>query len=221
MKTKIKIVRKEEQETSTWAGGTTTQLAIWPPDSDYKRRDFSWRISSARVDLEESTFTSLPGFHRILMALEGSVRLMHEGYHEKMLNSFDQDAFEGEWTTTSRGRCVDFNLMTAVGSEGQVEALKNREKEMEIEIFPSEESQGGLYLAETFYCLQDGVCVTITEETDSFKAELRRGDFLMLETVRQDGDKSLLVRALLERNGEEEIWGVRTMIRSSSAKFKP
>ena len=42
--------------TSTWAGGTTTQLYLYPENGSYANRDFLFRISSATVDLEESGF---------------------------------------------------------------------------------------------------------------------------------------------------------------------
>ena len=70
---RIRLIRKEDQPTGTWAGGTTTQLAIGPEGADYASRRFEWRISSARVDLDASDFTPLPGFRRILMILEGNV----------------------------------------------------------------------------------------------------------------------------------------------------
>lgn len=61
MKCEIKVITKEQQKTSTWSGGTTTQLAIYPEDADYGKRNFTWRLSSATVEAEESVFTSLPG----------------------------------------------------------------------------------------------------------------------------------------------------------------
>lgn len=170
MKTDIRIIRKDEQSTGTWAGGTTTQLAIWPPEADYKRRDFLWRISSARVDLEESTFTALPGIHRLIMILEGKVHLVHEDHHEAFLDAFDQDSFEGGWTTLSRGRCVDFNLMTAEGCNGRIEALKPPVAEISV-------LRG---VTEAFYSLTRGLKMIVREGGEVFEATLDREDFAML-----------------------------------------
>ena len=68
------IVKKTSSEysTSAWSGGTTTELGIGPEGSRYADREFLWRISSATVDLEESTFTALPDYDRIIMTLEGT-----------------------------------------------------------------------------------------------------------------------------------------------------
>lgn len=112
----INIVRKEEQLLSTWSGGTTRQIYIYPEGSDYPSRQFDFRLSSATVDCESSTFTPLPGIHRHLMILEGTLELVHLDRYKKNLEILDQDEFEGDWQTLSFGKVVDFNLMLKRGS---------------------------------------------------------------------------------------------------------
>lgn len=118
----VEVVRRSEQHTSAWSGGTTTEIAIFPRNAVYGRRDFLWRISSARVDVEESTFTHLPGIWRLIMILEGDMTLEHELHHNVRLTPFQQDAFSGAWTTTSRGRARDFNVMLSEGCTGRLQA---------------------------------------------------------------------------------------------------
>ena len=103
-----RIIRKGELPVSRWSGGTTTQLAIWPEGAVYAERNFVWRVSSARVETQESEFTSLPGVARCLMVLDGTLHLEHEGRYETELVQFAQDNFSGSWTTRSRGRVTDF-----------------------------------------------------------------------------------------------------------------
>lgn len=170
---RIRLIRKEDQPKGTWAGGTTTQLAIGPEGADYASRRFEWRISSARVDLDASDFTPLPGFRRILMILEGNVHLTHEGVREIHLAPFEQDVFEGAWRTRSRGRCVDFNLMTAEGWTGSVAALCSPDGKTRIDT-PL------LGAAEAFYCLQDDTAAAIGG--GSWSDTLKRGDFLLIES---------------------------------------
>ncbi len=119
----MRIIRKAKHKTTTWIGGTTTQLYIFPDGSDYQKRDFLFRISTATVEAEESTFTSLPGFRRKLMILEGSLLIKHKDHYEKRLNKFDQDEFEGGWETSAVGKVTDFNLMMAEGVRGDLEAI--------------------------------------------------------------------------------------------------
>ena len=114
----IEIKNKDQYKTSNWSGGKTTELYIYPENSDYSRRDFLVRISSATVELEESKFTKLHGVNRHLMVLEGSMKLLHKERREYDMRSYDVDSFSGDWETESYGKVVDFNLMTKAGAEG-------------------------------------------------------------------------------------------------------
>jgi environmental stress-induced protein Ves len=210
-KIQVRLIRKEEQNTSLWAGGTTTQLAIWPLDSDYKRRDFDWRLSSARVELEESLFTSLPGYHRILMILEGAVRLIHEAGGERRevkLNAFHQAAFDGAWKTTSYGQCVDFNLMTSARCAGQVEALRSEEDRMFFDLFASTSVPEEAMVTEAFYCLRPGVLTRLEKTDEPFETKLNQGDFVMFSAMKLQGP----LRVSFENLEKNLIWGVRAKI---------
>ena len=100
---------------SRWSGGATTQIALFPPESSYAGRDFLWRVSSAVVEDEESTFTPLPDYDRHLMLLEGSLLLRHGGGEPFPLGPYEPHAFDGGAATESVGRCRDFNLMLRKG----------------------------------------------------------------------------------------------------------
>lgn len=104
-----------EYRISAWSGGTTTEIGISPEKSRYADRDFLWRISSATVDLEESTFTALPDYNRIIMTLEGELDLRHGNGRWIHLREFIPHSFDGGEDTVSRGRVVDFNLMLRKG----------------------------------------------------------------------------------------------------------
>jgi len=119
----VELVRRDQQQVSIWNGGTTTEIAICPKDAVCSRRDFVWRVSSARVASEESEFTSLPGIWRLIMVLEGDMTLEHEHHHSVRLQPFQQDAFAGDWTTRSRGMARDFNIMLSGACSGRMEAV--------------------------------------------------------------------------------------------------
>lgn len=108
---------------SEWSGGTTTELFIYPPDSNYTARDFEIRISSATVDVDCSTFTPLPNFQRVLMILSGELEITHHDQYSKLLKQYECDYFSGAWNTTAKGRVVDFNLMTASHLKGDLKYL--------------------------------------------------------------------------------------------------
>lgn len=98
-------------QAKAWANGTTTELVKFPPESDFLKRDFIFRISTATVEAEESSFSDFSGLTRILMVLEGSLELIHEGRYQKHLQPYEQDTFDGSWSTRSKGKVRDFNVM--------------------------------------------------------------------------------------------------------------
>ena len=101
---KIQLITSKNQRTSEWSGGTTTQLYIYPESADFSKRDFAYRISSAKVEIDESTFTPFPNYNRKLMVLEGVLELYHEDQYAVQLHPFDQDAFPGDWISRSKGK---------------------------------------------------------------------------------------------------------------------
>lgn len=166
---------------SQWSGGTTTQLMIYPEGSDYAKRDFLFRISSAKVELEESNFTHLPGVHRRLMILEGALEVQHQEHHAIRLQKFDIDEFEGDWQTHAKGKVTDFNLMTKAPAQGKLEAkiLTQNERWQ-----PGAENYRtiGLYI----------LSGRIRASTAQFATALSQGDFVLIE----DGDLLVCIAEL-------------------------
>lgn len=107
--------------TSTWSGGTTTELFLYPENGSYADRDFQLRISSATVDLEESDFTPLEGVERYITPLQGSFILTHPGSDPVVLEPLAAPyRFSGEIPTHCVGKATDFNLMLK-GCTGRME----------------------------------------------------------------------------------------------------
>ncbi len=129
--------------TSNWAGGTTTELMIYPEGAVYKKLDFLFRLSTATVTDPKGTFTLLPGIKRKLLLLDGTIRLTHEyqkagEVKEKQDEDFFSDdsakkasgfqwmkpgdvaCFPGWIPTESEGTGVDFNLMMSSCADGEI-----------------------------------------------------------------------------------------------------
>lgn len=138
-----RIIKPEEYETGVWSGGTTTQLAIYPPGASYADRNFIFRLSSATVDTEQSEFTHLPDYDRWLMIFEGRARLVHSSEREVTINPYEYDAFDGGISTVSFGRVTDYNLMLRKGGTGSMKAIGLDENIKEIRIMPQGEYQSG------------------------------------------------------------------------------
>jgi len=192
---KYRIIRETEQKVSKWAGGTTTELFIYPENALYTERNFSFRISTATVEAESSIFTRLPGFSRILMILKGKIEIQHQGKYRKILRKFEQDSFEGSWETSSQGKAVDFNLMTAEGVSGSVKAITLKaENEINFDF-----SESGRFTG--IYVFTGIVKVSLNDET----AFLEGGDFLMIEGFQQGS-----MGVVAEKNAEIIISSIQT-----------
>lgn len=132
---KIDILKAADFKTTQWAGGSTTELFIYPPEANYASRNFNFRISSATVEIEKSNFTKLPEISRQLMVLSGSIKVSHKNRHAVQLHKNDIDSFDGSWETTAVGTCIDFNLMTKGNTKGKISSvLKPANKSMNFQL---------------------------------------------------------------------------------------
>lgn len=188
----IEIIRAEQLQTTSWSGGTTTQLAIYPKDAVYSERNFKWRLSSAKVETEESVFTSLPGINRIIMIIEGTLILDHEGHHRSILKPFEQDHFSGSWSTKSFGKVVDFNLMMAEGCKGELEAIHINKGQSSIISFDGRRHKERV---QAIYCVNGQVSIKAPGD-DIFT--IQKGD-IFLVTAKGDFEK-LMFEILNEKD---------------------
>jgi environmental stress-induced protein Ves len=95
-------------------GGSTTQVAIFPPEAGFD--DFDWRISLATI-ASDGPFSQFPGVDRTLVLVEGhGVTLDIDGEDRVIVNDDEPViAFHGEAkidAKLNRGPTTDFNVMT-------------------------------------------------------------------------------------------------------------
>jgi environmental stress-induced protein Ves len=107
----MKLILKQQQKVSEWSGGTTTELLISPINATVGEQNFDFRISTAKVLVEKSEFTTYPSYNRKLAILEGKLRIQHNQSDWYTLNKGEQTEFKGEWETRSEGQVVDFNVI--------------------------------------------------------------------------------------------------------------
>ena len=113
---KWELITQEQYVTTLWSGGTTTQLAIAPEGAVYADRDFLWRLSSAKVELEHSDFTPLPDYNRLISILSGELELKIGAGERFPLRPLQLCSVDGGVPVESWGRCTDFNLMVRKGA---------------------------------------------------------------------------------------------------------
>ena len=123
---KILHLTEKDYKVGLWSGGSTTELFIWPEGADYGKREFTLRVSSARVDLEESDFTPLTGVTRYITPLTGGFTLTHPGCAPVVMGPLSEPyRFSGEIQTHCVGKATDFNLMLK-GTDGEMSLCKGK-----------------------------------------------------------------------------------------------
>ena len=168
------VCNEKDFTVGKWSGGSTTQLAIFPAKSSYLGRNFVWRLSSATVDTEESDFTRLPDYDRVLMVLKGETVLSYEGERVVRLKELEQDRFDGAWKTKSFGKITDFNLMVRKGNEGYLDVIYPKQ---EKEVFTSEYESEFPLATHALYC-KDGYFVA---EAGGNTQMVRQGQLFVME----------------------------------------
>ncbi len=128
----MKILNEENYKVSNWSGGSTTEIYISPKDSSIGNLDFDYRISTAKVGLEESNFTIMEGYKRIIMSLDNEIELTHyredKVIKEIKLSPFKEHRFLGDDKTISKGKCQDFNFIYRDNIEGKIIPIENGKK---------------------------------------------------------------------------------------------
>ncbi|TWT14312.1 HutD family protein [Planomicrobium sp. CPCC 101079] len=171
----MKLIRKDELHTIIWSGGTSTEILIYPECSSYAEKQFKWRVSTATIEKEKTVFTKLPGYSRRTMVLKGNLRLAHQGHHTSNLPPFAQDAYEGEWYTTSEGMVTNLNLMTApsISSLMKVEAFDVRYVSYSLPCLKEQNHETHLLL----------IALTSFEVRGTLNASLNNGDTLYFKNT--------------------------------------
>jgi environmental stress-induced protein Ves len=185
---KYSIYTPADFETINWAGGTSTELFIFPDNANYKERKFDFRLSTATVEIEKSDFTPLPGISRHLMILNGAIEVCHEGQYRKQMKAFDVDSFEGEWNTSSVGQCTDFNLMTQNNCKGKLSSIDLNTNETDLLKIDKEWKyifayayEGEFILKQTDITLNKGnlLCIHVNEDMEIPIEAIKKGHMVL------------------------------------------
>ena len=112
----IRVIDASHHRVMPWKNGfgTTTEIAIDPPDADVGGR-FRWRLSIADVQ-RSGPFSAFPGYERTIMVIAGhGMDLAIADQPARRLDRlFDPFVFSGDSTAECRlldGPIRDFNLM--------------------------------------------------------------------------------------------------------------
>lgn len=157
MEITTKIIKEDDYITTEWSGGKTTQLFIYPEDSNYKELNFKFRLSSATVELEKSEFTKLEGVDRFITPLDNELKLTHNHKDYISLKPFEVYKFDGGINTTSYGKVRDFNLMLMNGVKGRLESVYIDKEYLLVEKISSDFEKVFYFI----YAFDNEVCIDI------------------------------------------------------------
>jgi environmental stress-induced protein Ves len=112
----MRIIRPDAHQVMPWknGSGTTTEIAIDPPDADVGGR-FRWRLSIADVE-RSGPFSAFPGYQRTIMVIagQGMDLLVGDEPARRLDRLFEPFVFSGDTPAACRlldGPIRDFNLM--------------------------------------------------------------------------------------------------------------
>ncbi|MDT2847957.1 HutD family protein [Vagococcus carniphilus] len=172
---KKQIISQASYKVSKWSGGETTEVFLYPPEGHYVLNEFDYRVSTAKVELAESTFSSLPGYKRIIMSLDNPLELHHKGkesLRKEKLAPYQTDYFSGDDETKSFGKCTDFNLIYSPKLGGE---MKTKQSDEVIKLKKQ--------VTYVLYALKD-VQITFNQETKTICLEA--GTSLVLEEINEE-----------------------------------
>lgn len=176
----IKLIKNTDYTPTYWSGGMASELITYPLGSSFANRDFLWRIGCAKIDIDTSIFSNLPSIKRHLMVTNGEMILTHKEKYSKLLKTFDQDFFMGDWNTSTEGRCSVFNLMTQKNYDGILTHLnipKNNFTNLNYN-YPKDST----LIAVCIHSLNKNIISEVN--SDDFKIE--QGDLLCINILNQD-----------------------------------
>lgn len=122
----MRLLRAADRVAALWknGGGTTREVAIWPPDSTFD--NFDWRISIADVR-SAGPFSVFSNIDRIMLILKGRIALDFSEQSVVLDPQSAPFAFPGDVPCHGRpidGDVMDLNVMTRRGrSAARVEPL--------------------------------------------------------------------------------------------------
>ena len=193
----ITLLKSNDFQVSDWSGGKTKQLYLSPTTGHYGKRDFDYRLSTATVELAESQFSDLSGFHRILMSLDHTLHLHDASRQEEtVLAPFTPYFFEGSDSITSRGTCTDFNLIYSDHYQGQMLAISDGQELSQDEAI------------QFIYALSD----LMVTGTDLPSLNLEIGQLLIVEKETQETELQIMFSSDQPTGAPLAIWAGLTHI---------
>ena len=185
------IQKEDHQKTIKWDGGETKELYIYPEDAIYQEERFDFRIAVNSGEIGGGQLRKFEGFKRQMMLLDGEICLMHKEQHSITLAAYEQDVALGAWDTSCEGCGREISLLTNKAFSGKIEPLSGGARI---------EKTNGEFVS--FYCLEDGVKISLKNGTHTYKEECAKGDYLVISWF-ENGTETYKVTVDCEDSADE------------------
>lgn len=186
---KTTLIRKDDVITSKWAGGESRQYFIYPLNSSYTDRNFSFRLSMAEsYSEEEAKYSNLENYTRHLIMLEGKAHVFHKDHYDLLMEPYKHiDVFDGGWESSASGKVTDFNMMLSKDFHGKMTVVENDG------ILKNEfcREYNKTFDFNAFYC---GKGEAVFEVSTGEKIEISEGDMAILENVENDVEINVVLK---------------------------
>lgn len=186
---KTTLIRKDDVITSKWAGGESSQYFIYPLNSSYADRNFSFRLSMAEsYSEEEAKYSNLENYTRHLIMLEGKAHVFHKDHYDLLMEPYKHiDVFDGGWESSASGKVTDFNMMLSKDFHGKMTVVENDG------ILKNEfcREYNKTFDFNAFYC---GKGEAVFEVSTGEKIEISEGDMAILENMENDVEINVVLK---------------------------
>jgi environmental stress-induced protein Ves len=133
-----KRIALREQAVDTWAGGTTQEIAKYPPQSDKRSGNYLYWVGTATIE-RSASYSYFGGCSRVHMPIAGNgIELRFQDPFETVeLGTYAQHSFSGERRVFAElidGPVKAFNLVLGQGATGTIEVTTVTTEPMKISL---------------------------------------------------------------------------------------
>ncbi|MDR3214721.1 MAG: HutD family protein [Bacilli bacterium] len=108
----IKLIKYYNLKETSWSGGITKEIYLYPDSASYQNKNFLFRVSSAYISTIPSKFTLFIGYQRYFCMLDNNLELSINNKNIS-LKAHDIINFQSEDDVISYQTGNDFNIMLA------------------------------------------------------------------------------------------------------------
>ncbi|KAI9256865.1 hypothetical protein EDC94DRAFT_661567 [Helicostylum pulchrum] len=206
----VKLLIEKDYVLQTWKNGLgkTEEIAIYPPEKDFVKDEFFWRLSSTWMQ-GDCNFSVFPGYDCTTVVLpsetNSSFALSHRGCESSTkVQPLFPYSWQGEWTTTCKVvnapvKSLQFILKRKSGnSQIRVEKIGAFETDLQGDV---DSGKNMLFGAFALVYVVEGYISVLLDENHAHEQKhvLKTGETLFVERDEDASPTSILMKATTNR----------------------